>query len=204
MKKVFTLISLIIISSFPCFAVYVSDLSRELQLQGAYGDVIDVEFEEIAAQTQSYLIGMPFNIMDSSVQFSSGSGRVIARWSILTNTDFEVSFEIDDRKLHLENNTSDTTSLDFILNFTYNLSYYVGENPESHSGSFEFDTSQYDPNNAEKVRIIPEGVVPDTGSFTGSVEGLVYFKFADNQEGTLNSALAGNYVADVIMKVSTK
>ena len=202
MKKIYILIILIIFSSFSCFAVYISDLSRELQLQGAYGDVIDVEFEEIAAQSQSYLIGMPFNIMDSTVQYSSGTGRVIARWSILTNTDFEISFGIDDRKLHLENNTSDSTALDFILRLTYNLAYYVGADPMNYEGAIEFDTSNYDSSNPP-LRIIPENTVPDTGSFTGSVEGLIYFKFADNQIDEINAAPAGNYVADVIMKVST-
>lgn len=204
MKKIFILIGLIIISSFPCFAAHISDLSRELQLQGAYGDVIDVEFEEIASQSQSYLIGMPFNIMDSSVQYGSGAGRVIARWSILTNTDFEISFGIDDRKLHLDNNTSDSTALDFILRLTYNLSYYVGAEPMSYEGDIEFDTSNYNSSNPTKFRIIPENTVPDTGSFTGSVEGLVYFKFADNQVDALNEALAGNYVADVKIRVITK
>lgn len=201
MKKIFILICLILISSLPCFsASYTSDLSRELQLQGAYGDVIEVQFEPIAAQTQSYLIGMPFNIMDSSVQYSSGAGRVIARWSILTNTDFEISFSVDDRKLHHEDSSvDDSTALDFILRLTYNLSYYVGSKPESRYGEREFDTSNKD--TWGPYKILPE--VPDTGSFTGSVEGLVYFRFAEGTTDDINAAPAGNYVADVIMRVST-
>lgn len=205
MKKIYILIILIIFSSFSCFAVYISDLSRELQLQGAYGDVIDVEFEEIAAQSQSYLIGMPFNIMDSTVQYSSGTGRVIARWSILTNTDFTISFSIDDRKLHHEDSSVDNiTALDFILSFSYNLSYYVGEKPENYEGHIEFDTSEYDSNTSAEMRIIPENIIPDTGSFTGSVEGLVYFKFANGQTDAINAAPPGNYTASVTMKVKTK
>ena len=76
-------------------APYSSELSRAISLQGAYGEVVSIEFEEIAAQTQSYLIGMPFNIQDQSVQSDSGAGRVISRWNIIANTPFYLKLSCD-------------------------------------------------------------------------------------------------------------
>lgn len=200
MRKIIPLFIFIVASFESLFsATYNSELSRAIQLQGAYGDVVSVEFDEIAAQTQSYLIGMPFNIQDQTVQSSAGTGRVIARWSILTNTDFSLNLSIDETKLHHENGSK--PYLDFVLTFTYNLAYYVRGESASKRGSFDFKTTE----SPKEVSIIPEGTIPDTGSFTGSVEGLISFKFDESVEGTaIDAAPVGNYVADVKMQVVVK
>lgn len=200
MRKIMFLLLFVLASSVQSlFATYSSELYRAVQLQGAYGDVVSIDFDEIASQSQTYLIGMPFNILDQSVQYTDGPGRIIARWSILTNTNFDIRLSIDADKLHHE--TQSSTPLDFILRFTYNLSYYIGGKPaDPLSGNFEFDTS----NNEETETVIPQNTIPDTGSFIGSVEGLVYFKFKDGQEPIINAAPAGNYIADVKIQVVVK
>ena len=207
MKKtiLFTLMIFLLVS-LQLSAAYTSDLTRGIALQGAYEDVLDINFEEIAAQTQAYIIGMPFNIMDSSVYpTNNGRGRVIANWSVLTNTDFSIKLTCNDKLHHME---KESTPLDFTLTFTYKLSYFIDGVPnEGETKYFSFNTA--DPSTFQQ-RLMEDGTVPDTGSFIGSVEGLVYFVFNENdangndQAEIINDIAQtppGNYVAEVIVEI---
>ena len=232
MKKILTAI-LILVSIHPVFAAteeyvpsYISEISRPIQLQGAVDEIASVEFDAISAQTQSYLIGMPFNILDQTVQHSAGVGRVIARWSMLSNTLFDLKFNVV-KYLHHEEDTNVDRPLYFILTLTYNLSYYDNNSAKSVLGSITFNATEtpsvtneiqiqgqgnpivLSPSSTDPTRIsvIPESVVPDIGAFIGSVDGIVYFKFAAGQESNLDSmeyAPSGDYSADIQVEVITK
>lgn len=231
MKKLFAAV-IMLISVLPAFSVeedaenvrYISEISRPIQLQGAVDEIATVEFNEISAQTQSYLIGMPFSILDQTVQSNAGVGRVIARWSMLSNTLFDLKFNVVNY-LHHEADTDVKRPLYFILTLTYNLAYYVDSSPLSATGRIVFNatstpsvtnviqigdrtySAEQSADDPTRIPVIPEDVVPDVGSFLGSVEGIVYFRFEAGQEDNIDSpdyAPAGDYSADIQVEVITK
>lgn len=181
-------------------APYSSELSRAISLQGAYGEVVSIEFEEIAAQTQSYLIGMPFNIQDQSVQSDSGAGRVISRWNIIANTPFYLKLSCDGLYHENYSEIENYSPLQFDLRFTFDLGYFINSVEKSEEGEFTYSSGSQ----SEPVYLIPDGAVPDSGAFIGSVDGLVYFKFTSYASNTLdddNSYPPGKYHAEVKVEV---
>ena len=198
--------ALMMISSlYSADTTYSSELTREIQLQGAYDKVVSIEFDEIAAQSQGELSGIPFNIQDQTVQAESGNGRAISRWNIITNTPFTLRVSCDG--MFHEDVIEKKKPLNFSLTFTYDLAYYVSGNEESYKGSFTYSTdpeSNGDENNV--INMIPEDVVPDTNTFIGSVDGLVYFKFNTFSKDIDIDELypPGNYYADVKVEVITE
>ena len=102
--------------------------TRSFDIQGAYGKVLEIDVEPLAAQTQDYVQGMPFNIEDSLVQYvapnddgtvNQQNGRHIADMSLISNTDFNIYIRAD--KLRSVNKTKDGNyaELDYVLTFSY-------------------------------------------------------------------------------------
>lgn len=184
-------------------ATYSSELTREIQLQGAYDKVVSIEFDEIAAQSQSELSGIPFNIQDQTVQTGAGNGRTISSWNIITNTPFTLRVSCDG--MFHEDDAVKEKPLEFSLTFTYDLAYYISGSEESEKGSFTYSIKAND-NGNNIFSMMPENVVPDTNTFIGSVDGLVYFKFETSATDIDNDNLypPGNYYADVKVEVMTE
>ena len=189
-------------------AVLVPDLSRAIKLQGALGEVLSISVEPLSAQTSSYRFGMPFDIQDASVQYSSAEtlGRPIAHWTVLANTPFTITVQpADENNGKLVHVSETSTSLDYILTFSYNLDYYVKGEAHSASGQdFIYKTNETLPpfNSDEVIRNKGEDgySLADEKALTGSVDGTIYFRFAKGQEGIIDDnekVPAGNYEAKV-------
>lgn len=203
MKRFLLVCSILIAAVLSVFAAtYSSDLSRAIQLQGAYREVVSLDFEEIAAQTQAYLIGMPFNIQDQTVQSSAGEGRVISRWNIITNTPFTLRLS-SEGMFHEDDLVVKQNELLFNLKFSYNLSYYINGVAKSSEASFTYDSES---GTTGGISLVPAGEVPDSSTFIGSVDGLVYFKFVTSSSDIDNDTTypPGKYYANVKVEVITE
>ena len=203
MKRFLLVCSILIAAVISVFAAtYSSDLSRAIQLQGAYREVVSLDFEEIAAQTQAYLIGMPFNIQDQTVQSSAGEGRVISRWNIITNTPFTLRLS-SEGMFHEDDLVAKDNALHFNLKFSYNLSYYIDGVAKSSEASFTYDSNNV---TMDGISLVPAGAVPDSSTFIGSVDGLVYFKFVTSSSDIDDDTTypPGKYYADVKVEVITE
>ena len=200
MKRFLLVCSILIAAVLSVFAAtYSSDLSRAIQLQGAYREVVSLDFEEIAAQTQAYLIGMPFNIQDQTVQSSAGEGRVISRWNIITNTPFTLRLSCDG--MFHEDDKTNSHPLKFNLKFSYNLAYYINGEEHSSVSRLSYESGAI----KEGLSLVPGDVHPDSDAFIGSVDGLVYFKFSTSSDAIDSDTYPpGKYYADVKVEVITE
>lgn len=208
MKRFEIVLIIIIFTAVNLSAALVSDLSREIKLQGALGEVLSISVEPLSAQTSGYRFGMPFDVQDASVQYSSAGtlGRPIAHWTVLANTPFTITVQpADENNGKLVHVSEESTPLDYILTFSYNLDYYVKGSPHTVSGTdFVYQTNAASEpfNSDEAIRKNGESgfIDADETALTGSVDGTIYFRFADNQVSTIdNDSLVppGNYEAKV-------
>ena len=71
---------------------------------------------------------MPFNIEDPQVQYVvDGSGRLIANWSLMSNTDFNMTIALNPM-LHVSSeNITEYNPLEYVLTFEYILSHGTDE-----------------------------------------------------------------------------
>ena len=207
-KRILITLLFVIFLVFHLSATLVPDLSRAIKLQGALGEVLSVSVEPLSAQTSSYRFGMPFDVQDASVQYSSADtlGRPIAHWTVLANTPFTITVQpADENKGKLVHVSQTSTPLDYILTFSYNLDYYVKGEAYSASGqdfiyktnetSIPFNSSEAINNNGEDGYSLA-----DEKALTGSVDGTIYFRFAENQESIIDDdkqVPPGNYEAKV-------
>ena len=206
-KRILITLLFVIFLVFHLSATLVPDLSRAIKLQGALGEVLSVSVEPLSAQTSSYRFGMPFDVQDASVQYSSADtlGRPIAHWTVLANTPFTITVQpADEDSCKLVHVSNPSTPLDYILTFNYNLDYYVRGKAYSISGKdFVYKTNEPSTpfNSTEAIRIHgEEGLLADEKALTGSVDGTIYFRFAENQESIIdNNDLIppGNYEAKI-------
>lgn len=146
-KKISIFLSIILIVSSALFASatsrkYKHEITNSLALQAGYEEVYEFSVSPIAAQSQSFVIGMPFNIEDAYIQhkeptsqgntpdgvMGSGTGRTIANWSMLFNTPVDISISAEPLK-HVKTDISDHDSspLTFSLAFDCNLSFYKAD-----------------------------------------------------------------------------
>lgn len=219
MKKIIYVLIIILIS-FPLFA---ETKTSSIQLQGAYSSALNMNINAIAAQTESYLSGMPFNIEEEFVRYNRESdGRAIATWNVLSNTKFNIYIKASDM-VHIED-ADHTYPLSYILTFSYNLSYPnvdfnnsgsfwvtsgIPDNSKTGSSSSNVNISvetvaEIEGEEFYKINLFEnsDGVVFNTG-FTGSVDGRMYFKFTQESDADLhgtatkNNYEAGNYTATV-------
>lgn len=221
MKRIVTSILIFSIISFCIFGAKQVQ-TKKLSIQGGIDTTLFVNVVPLAAQTQSYIMGMPFSVDDALVAYDYGlEGRQIATWSILTNVPFTVSVNAEDLK-----HTEQEKSLPYYLCFNYSLSYYEidAANPSSINSIFvikstgnedagmpdaylKYGTSEeIIHTNNEKITLIPSADY--SSHLVGSLDGIIYFKFAQNTlskseggDGLLDSAPGGDYVAKVTVMV---
>lgn len=224
MKKFIVFILIINLIAFCIFGATQVQTKR-LSIQGGIDTTLFVNVVPLAAQTQSYIMGMPFSVDDALVAYDYGlEGRQIATWSILTNVPFTVSVNAGP----LTHTTDQKYRLPYYLCFEYSLSYYGidAANPSSINSIFVIkstdnnDTVEEMPDayskygtykeiihtNNEKITLIPSADY--SSHLVGSLDGMIYFKFAQNTmsqssrgDGLLDSALGGDYVAQVTVTV---
>ena len=201
MKKLFTLIFMTFIIT--CLfaednSIIPSITTRPIALQAGFDKVLSVNVTRIPSQSETYLQGMPFNIEDPQVEYNASedaNGRRIANWSVLANTPFSLSFELEPLTAVNKPNSNEPNSnepnskLPYILTFEYELAYGLNRN-DYLKGKFSLDMgSAASPTTTFNVDIT-EGVTSAEGSFLGTLDGGVYFMFT--KESTENIAKDGN------------
>lgn len=178
MKRRFFLLIILLLSCSAVFAATKTQ-TKGISIQAGYQDFADLRITPIASQSEAYLIGMPFNIEENYVQYNAdSSGRVIARWSVLSNARF--TLEITEISPLI--NTTDKVSnieLPYILTFDYDISYSMdGIDNNSLSG---FWRVVYGDDTTYRF-ILPSQVVSSENFFIGSVAGNISFMFQDEME----------------------
>ncbi len=138
MKRFILLFLIIALITTSLFAVAIkNELTKPLTLQAGYGDVCELYVTPIAAQSQGFMIGMPFNIEDPNVQYSesslgtdaaeifgSGSGRIIADWHMLLNKAVQIQVSATPLKPSVDPQDDETTPfLTYSLAFDFTISY---------------------------------------------------------------------------------
>lgn len=208
MKKFFSLLLLLTIT-INLFA-YNVETTKALTVQAGFDEVIEFSIVPIVSQAEAFSIGMPFNIEDAYIQYKegasgddykgSGSGRVIANWSMLFNTPVKIS--IDTKPLKYVGSDADQKTdlgeLTYSIAFDCNLAYYKdGEFQDIniyiiYSGDagtayiYNADTGVvYTAPDTEKNTISfksllnDNGITPGSNSYVGNAQGLVFFGLTD-------------------------
>ncbi len=234
MKKLCLTLMVLLSGIFMLHSGYVHQMSKPLELQAAYGQVAYVSVTPIPAQGQSYIQGMPFNIEESYVLSTitdengkvipgSENGRLIANWSLISNTKVKLRISTNPMK-HVSKNSS---NLNYYLHFTYlagytdtsgnevslNTEYFnvpmKGNDPVSVIKS-DVPVSEY--TNTYEVDPFAEitNFANDETSYIGSLDGGIYFQFDEDsteliykEKGKADSTSipAGNYTAWVLIEM---
>lgn len=195
--------------------------TKRLGVQAGVDETLYVSMVPIAAQSQAFIMGMPFSVDDSLVSYDyTRNGRQIATWSLLTNTEFEISVDADVLE-HVDSDKAgenETVKLPYFLCFEYALSYFPvnSTEPISHQDAFvirsEGSSSTSTPvayinyhvyesyngtdSDSNTFSILPNA---DYTSFIGTLEGSVYFKFTKDADP--ENAKGGDYTANVTLTV---
>ncbi len=183
------------------------NVNKPINLQAAYGKVSNISVTRIPAQSTEYMTGMPFNIEDNFVQYrKTENGREIAKWSILSNTNYKLRIHAEE--LHHVTDVN-PEMLSYILVFTYQMGYVDaggnrvefgnnqfalrnGDNPTAQNGNVVNDED----GNAFEFYIVPTDLTGE--EYSGSVEGSIFFMFT--QEST-NTIEADKNVSDTSLQV---
>ena len=236
MKRII-LISMMIMSLAALNAVETNwEFSRSFTIQAGRDTVASLEITPISAQTENYRIGMPFNIEDTQVQSSVngvqnlGSGRTIANWSLISNTNFELTIQAE--PLHYTGDQAEGTDvppLNYILTFFCNLTLANGHQ-DAIEFSFDLNGNKCSTNHGEARPVSGESIFPteyassasnqfyfdllngestglEQGAFIGSLDGTVSFKFSDDvrqEELASDTYPAGSYEALVYIRLTEK
>ena len=174
MKKIIIFILIFTSSLLSLFAWQPLE-TKALQIQAGVDKALEINVEPIPAQTEFFLIGMPFNIEEDIVQYHSDDvGRRIATIDIISNTRFRMTVTSDGPMKHIENDgvrTVTSTPLNYILTFQFLLGYYEGGNiNESATTTIRYRTAGSDTS-------WTIGASPDPETFLGTVDGTIYFMF---------------------------
>ena len=223
-KILLTFILFIIISSVLLGAVTPAT-SKAVKIQGASGSVLHVSITPLSTQSTSFLLGMPFDIEEDLVQYGvMKEGRIIAKWSMVANTGFNLSVKADlltsentyGNKIHAE--------LPYIMRVYYSFGYYVSANEiSSHtgylllnnetglgsivdeSGSVE-NTVTWTTDKWFKYDFMPDDIYKK--GLSGSVDGNITFMFTEQSTKRISdypdTVPAGNYSATVTIKLEAK
>ena len=200
MKRIMIFVLILLIAT----SLFAETKTSMLQLQGAYGEAMNMSINPIAAQTESFISGMPFNIEEKFVQYNANSdGRAIATWNVLSNTKFNIYVKADDMAPVDQKNYNPSVALSYILTFSYDLSYpgavFDGEGsfsitsgPNDHSWEKTSPTTEISVvdetygNNVSgtfyKINLFGDTTLLGSKlgageGYTGSIDGRVFFKF---------------------------
>lgn len=217
---------------------YIHQMSKPLELQAAYGKVAYVSVTPIPAQGQSYIQGMPFNIEESYVLSTitdengkvipgSENGRLIANWSLISNTKVKLRISTTPMK-HVSKNSSE---LSYYLHFTYLAGYTNASGDEIPLNTEYFNIPMKDNDPVTVVRCDKTDTVSryentyevdpfaevsadfsneENMSYIGSLDGGIYFQFDEDsteliyrEKGNADSTSipAGNYTASVLIEM---
>ena len=210
-----TLVIFLLLLSFSSFGKeYSLEMTRRFSLQAGFDSAMDISITPIAAQSQSYIAGMPFSIEDGQVQYQNTSqGREIARWNVLSNTDFNI--KISGTKLFPVDETGQmmTTKkgLDYYLVFDYRLGYVTASGQYEATGTEEY----YSANGTEYFTDLTEGYTGDVNAFIGGVDGSIFFRFdeassvriasdSSNDSSSEDYLPPGDYHAEVTITLEGK
>lgn len=199
-------------------AAYVHETTRHFDLQAGYGATSSINITPIPAQSQSYVVGMPFSIEDQLVTDKSGVGREIATFTLLSNVDFNIIIgpaEPHDGKMrHVDENgepakkedgTYEHEGLDYILTFRYLLGY-VGDGNSQSSRESEFTYESR--NGTEIISDLTIGYTGEENDFIGTANGAIFFRFDDKSSDMIedpnNTLPAGDYMAHVKITLEAK
>lgn len=234
MRKFCLTLMIMLSGIFMLHSGYVHQMSKPLELQAAYGKVAYVSVTPIPAQGQSYIQGMPFNIEESYVLSTitdengkvipgSENGRLIANWSLISNTKVKLKISVNPMK-HVSGNSS---SLSYYLHFTYLAGYTNagGDEIPLNTEYFNIPMKDNDPVSVIKSDVPVSGytntyeVDPfaeitnfanDETSYIGSLDGGIYFQFdkvsteliyEEKGKADSTSIPAGNYTASVLIEM---
>ena len=183
-KKVIISILMLLMLSLSLNASDIRETNSDsFTVQAGYGTVIGIDIEPIPAQSVAYIAGMPFDIEDAMVQFDSSpdGGRTIARFSILSNTNFKITFDGEPMKYMGEvsaNATVRPTDLHYYLYFDCELGVYRnGIVVPVTSDGFNYSSRSASGDNPKEQSWSPNVTGFDTNSYVGNVEGTIRFMF---------------------------
>ena len=203
MKRLFLII---IIAVFPVLSILskVNPISKSVVIQAGYGEVVSMEIERIPAQSTGYIAGMPFNIEESFVQSNQEPGRLIAHFSVLSNTRYEMAITSNPMK-HMTGADFDENAyhLHYELTFEYILGYgSTNEDIINRKRSYSSRNDNRDVDWSFDIDDYTEG------NYIGTVNGSIYFRFDAESSAYIQGAgktelPAGNYAADVTFEIRT-
>ena len=236
MQKLCLTLMVLLSGIFMLHSGYFHQMSKPLELQAAYGKVAYVSVTPIPAQGQSYIQGMPFNIEESYVLSTitdengkvipgSENGRLIANWSLISNTKVKLRISVNPMK-HVSGNSS---SLSYYLHFTYLAGYTNagGDEIPLNTEYFNIPMKDNDPvtvvrcdetvsEYANSYEVDPFGDVSEdllewkNMSDTERLDGGNYFQYDEvstelsyvkKGKADSNSIPAGNYTAEVLVEL---
>lgn len=238
MKKLCLTLMVLLSGIFMLHSEYIHQMSKPLELQAAYGQVAYVSVTPIPAQGQSYIQGMPFNIEESYVLSTitdengkvipgSENGRLIANWSLISNTKVKLRISTTPMK-HVSKNSSE---LSYYLHFTYLAGYTNASGDEIPLNTEYFNIPMKDNDPVTVVRCDKTETVSGyentyevdpfaevsadfsnekNMSYIGSLDGGIYFQFDEisteliyGEKGKADSTSipAGNYTASVLIEM---
>ena len=211
-------------------AAITNPVSKPFKIQGGSGSVLHINITPISTQATSFLMGMPFDIEEDLVQYGKmKSGRSIANWSMIANTDFVLKVKaglLTSEGEYTPVGSSDAVhaEIPYILEFDYsfgfydingnidNLTGYFSLNNETGSGSYinpetgATTNVTWTTDKAFVFDILPSDI--DSKGLSGAVDGQIYFMFTQNgtdriknQGGTVP---VGDYYAYVTVTLEAK
>lgn len=217
MRKIHLIILLIFVLA-NVNAAYVHETTRHFDLQAGYGATSSINITPIPAQSQSYVVGMPFSIEDPMVTDSTGFGRQIATFTLLSNVDFNIIIEpaasYDGKMRHVdakgepvmnEDGSYEHEGLDYILEFRYLLGYVgEGNTQDSREGEFTYESRIV----TKTISDLTMGYTGEGNAFIGTANGAIFFRFDDKSSDMIedpnNTLPAGDYRAHVKITLEAK
>lgn len=223
MKKRYIFFLIITFCFSSLFAVATNVQTKTISIQAGVSNTLYVAVQPIAAQSQAYIMGMPFSIDDKLVKYEyKEKGRHVASWSILTNSNFDITVVAND----LVHETEKEEKISYYLCFDYSLSYFPisAKEPVTKEGAFiiksdgnsDTDTpsSYIDSKNSDFYMIKDSGVAfnlisdADSGTqYIGALDGAIYFKMSkasDDTNSSTDSYPGGNYSGLVKIMLEAK
>lgn len=205
MRRACIIAMIIIICSLSLSAIDLDNLNYRgdsFMIQAAYKKACDVVVHEIAAQSASYIAGMPFNIEEDIVAYHPDDvGRRIATIDIISNTRFRLEISSNGEMKHEEEGKKTGEQLHYILTLEFLLGFYEGGHiNESSTTSIRHESRSGQPT----YWTISSSPDPDT--FLGTVDGAIYFMFDEKSSEFIDSSddttlPPGNYKSTVTIRV---
>lgn len=214
MRKTILHLILIFLALSGINAGYHHELTKPFTIQAGYDDIASISVTPIAAQAQTYLAGMPFDIESSQVWYGETEyGRQIATWNLLSNASFDLVVTAKPLRAVDDNNAikQDSAPLNYTLRFQYVFGYTTETGTKaSIEGMISCSSSATD-NTTVFENIAPEyGQNSGSTNYIGGVEGSIYFMFDENSTALIKDNLensastdvpAGRYLAQVTLKL---